>query len=147
MMRVDFGSVEANLKNKLKQSQEEAVKRKLTSIAFDATQWSKRGGNLASSGVGRGGGVDTGAYITSFSFNVGRGRPRGRSSRGRPRNQSPDQKAMQGYSLLLEDINRLDLKNTTSLTLRNGSPHATVVEYKHGLNVFGKLKVKYGNRR
>ena len=29
--------------------------------------------------------VDTGAYITSFSYGVGAGRPRGKSSEGRPK--------------------------------------------------------------
>ena len=33
--------------------------------------------------------VDTGAYITSFSFSTGAGRPRGKSSRRKQGNQPP----------------------------------------------------------
>lgn len=147
MMKVNFGKVEQRLKTKLNEAQEEKVRRTLYDMAFDATQWSKRGDNFGSKGVGRGGGVDTGAFITSFSFNVGRGRPRGKRSSNRARRQNPEQMAQEGYQLLVNDINRLNLKGTTALSLRNGSPHARVVEYKHGLFVFNRLKVKYGKRR
>ena len=35
--------------------------------------------------------VDTGAYITSFSYGVGAGRPRGKSSEGRTKKQADDE--------------------------------------------------------
>ncbi len=123
---------------------EEIVKLRLVSIARDAIDYSKVGSNPASNGVGKGGGVDTGAYITSFSFITGRGRPRGKSSRGKPRRQDPERMGAIGLDQLMSDIRKVDLKNTTSIVLNNGAPHADIVEYKHGLLVFSKLRNKYG---
>ena len=123
---------------------EDAARTYFTNIARDAIQNSKLGSNPKSRGVGRGGGVDTGAYITSFSFITGRGRPRGKSSKGRPRNQSPDKMGAIGLEQLMSDLQRVDFKNTTKVVLNNGAPHASVVEFKHGLLVFSKLRNKYG---
>lgn len=106
----------------------------LESIAQSAIQFAKGGY----------GGVDTGAYITSFSFITGRGRPRGKSSHGRPRGQSPDRMARIGLDQLLADLRKVDLKTTTSITLSNNAPHADIVEYKHGKYVFSKLRKMYG---
>jgi len=89
--------------------------------------------------------VDTGAYITSFSFNVGAGRPRGKSSKNKPRRQSPQQKAAEGRENLQRDIDKLpDLVNKESVQLRNEAPHAQVVEDKHGYKVFAKVRREYG---
>ncbi|MDA9812232.1 hypothetical protein N9C03_00330 [bacterium] len=89
--------------------------------------------------------VDTGAYITSFSFNVGAGRPRGKSSKNKPRRQSPQQKASEGRENLQRDIDKLpDLINKEAVQLRNEAPHAQVVEDKHGYKVFAKVRREYG---
>jgi len=94
--------------------------------------------------------VDTGAYVTSFSYSVGAGRPRGKSSDNRPKKQSPQAMRQEGLSNLMGDINRVDLKNTTSITLRNGSPHAYDVENRGpswrrpGYKVFAKIRDIYG---
>ena len=54
----------------LKQLAEQQIERKLVDIAQTAVDLSP---------------VDTGAYVTSFSFSTGAGRPRGKSSKGKPR--------------------------------------------------------------
>jgi hypothetical protein len=130
--------------NNIEEQIEAVTEAKLVAIARDAIEFSKFGSNPASSGVGMGGGVDTGAYITSFSFITGRGRPRGKSSKGRPRRQDPHKMGDIGFQQLMSDIQRVDLKNTTSVVLNNGAPHAPYVENKHGLLVFSKLRNKYG---
>ena len=56
---------------------EDAVKEELVSIAQSAVSFSP---------------VDTGAYVTSFSFTTGAGRPRGKSSDNKPKKQNPQQK-------------------------------------------------------
>lgn len=117
----------------------------LYSIANDAV-------NLTITSVGTNtknlnvGAVDTGAYIQSFSFGIGSGRPRGKSSRKKRRGVSPSSLADDAMFNLTADIKRANLKDTTStrITLRNGSPHAYFVEYKHGYYIFAKLKRKYG---
>ena len=90
--------------------------------------------------------VDTGAYITSFSFSTGAGRPRSKSSHRKQRNQPPAQKASEGRSLLATDINRLDFNSVSVLSLRNGAPHGSSevwgVERNH--RVFERLRIKYG---
>lgn len=88
--------------------------------------------------------VDTGTYITSFSFATGSGRPRGGSSHGKPRGQSKTGKAAEGRQLLYQDIDQLDLTNTTVVTLRNGATHASYVEYKQGKLIFEDIGNKYG---
>ena len=114
---------------------EDAVKEELVSIAQSAVSFSP---------------VDTGAYVTSFSFTTGAGRPRGKSSNNKPKKQNPQQKMQEGFQNLLTDINKLDLKNTTSVQLRNGSPHAYDVENRGpswrrpGYKVFAKIRDIYG---
>jgi hypothetical protein len=88
--------------------------------------------------------VDTGTYITSFSFATGSGRPRGGSSHGKPKGQNATTKGNEGLSLLYGDIAQLDLANTTMVSLRNGSVHAEFVEYKHQHAVFERVGIKYG---
>ena len=96
--------------------------------------------------------VDTGAYITSFSYGVGAGRPRGKSSEGRPKEQDKVSMATKGLSNLLNDINSIqDFNYTDTIVLRNGSPHAMDVE-KGGpnwrltqpYNIFSRVRNKYG---
>jgi len=89
--------------------------------------------------------VDTGAFVTSFSFTVGRGRPRGKSSHGLPRRQNKSAKAREGYKLLLSDLDKVDLKGSTStIVLRNNSPHAEYVDARHGVRAYlgGSSSVK-----
>jgi len=93
--------------------------------------------------------VDTGAYVTSFSISTGAGRPRGKSSDNRPKFQNEQAMKDTGYNQLVSDINKLDLRNTTSLTFRNGSPHATDVENggptwkRVGYKVFAQIRNIY----
>ena len=89
--------------------------------------------------------VDTGAYVTSFSFAVGAGRPRGKSSANKPRGQNPEAMRKEGLANLVSDINRIpSLLDTTRITLRNAAPHAEQVEYKHGYAVFAKVRNIHG---
>ena len=93
--------------------------------------------------------VDTGAYVTSFSYSVGAGRPRGKSSDNKPKGQNAQAMRQEGLSNLMSDINKVDLKNTTSITLRNGSPHAYDVEEgtnwrRAGYKVFAQIRNIYG---
>ena len=118
----------------LKALAEQQVERKLIDMAVDAV-------GLGTMRVP----VDTGAYVTSFSFNVGAGRPRGKSSKNKPRRQSPQQKAAEGRENLQKDIDKLpDLVNKEAVQLRNEAPHAQMVEDKHGYKVFAKVRREYG---
>ncbi len=96
--------------------------------------------------------VDTGAYITSFSYGVGAGRPRGKSSEGRPKNQDEVSMATEGLNNLLNDINNIqDFNRKDSIILRNGSPHAKAVEeggadwrLTQPYKIFSQVRDKYG---
>ena len=94
--------------------------------------------------------VDTGAYVTSHSFTTGAGRPRGKSSKNKPRFQNANAMRDTGLGNLISDIRRADLKNTTSITLRNNSPHASAVEdgganwRRAGYKVFAQVRNIYG---
>lgn len=98
----------------LKALAEQQVERKLVDMAQTAVDLSP---------------VDTGAYVTSFSFSTGSGRPRGKSSKGKPR-ANPQAARSEGLSNLIKDLERIpSLLDTTSIVLRNNSPHAVAVEY------------------
>ena len=98
----------------LKAIAEQQVERKLVDMAQTAVDLSP---------------VDTGAYVTSFSFSTGAGRPRGKSSKGKPR-ANPQAARSEGLSNLIKDLERIpSLLDTTSIVLRNNSPHAVAVEY------------------
>ena len=90
--------------------------------------------------------VDTGAYITSFSFTTGSGRPRGKSSHRKQGNQPPAQKAAEGLAQLQGDLSKIDFSQASTVTLRNGAPHGSSenwgVERNH--RVFERLRIKYG---
>lgn len=114
----------------LEQRAEDAVRDKLVDIAQTAVSASP---------------VDTGAYVTSFSYTVGAGRPRGKSSANKPTGQNPQAMRQEGFNNLMKDISRIpSFKNTTKIELRNGSPHAPAVEYKHGYHVFAKVRNIHG---
>ena len=119
----------------LKSLAEQQVERKLVDMAQTAVDLSP---------------VDTGAYVTSFSFSTGAGRPRGKSSKGKPR-ANPQAARSEGLSNLIKDLERIpSLLDTTSIVLRNNSPHAVAVEYGgRGWKtppyfVFTKLRNIYG---
>lgn len=91
--------------------------------------------------------VDTGAYVTSFSLvpnNGGGGRSR--RSDNKPTGQNEQVMRDQGYSQMMEDLARISLRETTSITIRNRSPHANSVEdggpnwRRSGYGVFRKLR-------
>ena len=102
--------------DKLDKSVENAVYNKLVDIAQTTVELSP---------------VDTGAYVTSHSFQTNTSsRGRGKSSRRKPRKQNEQAMRQEGLNNLVQDINALNLSDTTKITLRNDSPHAQVVEYR-----------------
>jgi len=106
----------SKLKSKIDMAVELAVKDRLEKIAVHTI-------NISTPTV------DTGAYITSFSYGVGSGRPRGKSSEGRPKKQDKVSMATEGLNNLLNDINSIqDFNYKDTIVLRNGSPHAKDVE-------------------
>ena len=98
--------------------------------------------------------VDTGAYVTSFSYTVGAGRPRGKDSDNRPTATAPEGEMAEGYDNLMQDLARIkSIEDLDNIQLRNGSPHADDVEYgksggywknTEGYYVFAKLRDMYG---
>jgi len=134
-------------RDRIAQVTAERVEERLDDIAYYATHTALTGG-------GRGDGVDTGAYVTSFSMGrAGFGGGRGRTSKGKPRNQSPSQKKQEGYDQLKSDIAGMNLKQmiedgNARITLRNRAPHAQDVEYGENWNsagyaVFAKVRSKF----
>ena len=100
--------------DKLDETVENAVYNKLIDIAQTTVELSP---------------VDTGAYVTSHSFQTNTSsRGRGKSSRNKPRKQNKQAMRQDGLNNLVQDINALDLSSTEKITLRNDSPHAQVVE-------------------
>ena len=110
---------------------------KLYAIANDAVRTTL----TSTSNKGKIGAVDSGAYLESFSFALGSGRPRRKVYRGNQKSFNPEQLALQN---LLSDIKRVDLMSSTRITLRNGSPYARKVEYNYGYRIFAKLRRKHG---
>jgi soluble cytochrome b562 len=128
--KIDISKVFDEKIRLLEQTAEEAVRDKLIDVAQTATNISP---------------VDTGAYVTSFSYNVGAGRPRGKSSKNKSRGQNPEAKRQEGFNNLVSDINKIpNLLDSPVIVLRNGSPHATAVEYKHGYAVFARVRNIHG---
>lgn len=120
----------------LGQTAEDMVRDKLISMAQDAVTLSP---------------VDTGAYVTSFSYKTNSSsRGRGKSSKGKPRGQNPQAKRQEGLNNLVSDLNAIDLSETKSVTLRNDSPHAEAVEHGEywprtgGYFVFTQLRNRHG---
>tara|TARA_R110002126_G_scaffold4724_1_gene24633 strand:- start:2741 stop:3157 length:417 start_codon:yes stop_codon:yes gene_type:complete len=134
---LNLNKVMANLEKEVNNQVEFGIKGALVKIANTAVSVSP---------------VHTGAYVTSFSFNVGAGRPRGKSSND-PTARRRDKASARGEGLdnLMSDINRIqDFNANNTITLRNGSPHAVNVEYGEGWSstsgylVFGKIRNIYG---
>lgn len=92
----------------------EEVKNEFAAIAWDAVSFSP---------------VDTGAFVTSWSFETGKsGRPRGKSSLNRPKAPNKEDMRKEGFQNLLSDIDKIpDLESTKVAVLRNGAPHAEYV--------------------
>lgn len=124
--------------DRLEEAAEDALRDKLNAIANDAVNYT-----LGANPKGKPA-VDTGAYITSFSFAVGAGRPRGKSSKNKTRGAPVSSMAGIARSQLQADISRADLKSSTRITLRNASPHAYYVEHKNGYKIFAQLRRKHG---
>lgn len=115
---------------------EDGVKERLHSIARTAVKLSP---------------VDTGAYVTSFSYSVGAGRPRGKSSDNKPKGQNPEAKRQEGLNNLNSDIAKItDFDTKSTVVFTNGSPHARDVEHggpkwrKAGYKVFAQIRNIYG---
>ena len=115
---------------------EDGVKERLQSIARTAVKLSP---------------VDTGAYVTSFSYTVGAGRPRGKSSDNKPKGQNPEAKRQEGLNNLNSDIAKItDFDTKSTIVFTNGSPHARDVENggpkwrKAGYKVFAQIRNIYG---
>lgn len=135
MMKITLNPNFAKKLDSLEEDLTERMKISTIMMANDTINWSRPF-------------VDTGAFITSWSVTSGgRGRPRGKSSHGKPRlkgNPSAQQaKAEEGRSNLMSDISRIDFDTATRITLRNGAPHAVYVDAKHP-HVKAKLRNKYG---
>ena len=131
-------TVNASFYNKLKHLDDlavDTVKDRLEDIARTAVDLSP---------------VETGAYVTSFSYTVGAGRPRGKSSDNLPKGANLQGQRDEGYNNLLQDISRIkNIEDLDNIRLRNGSPHAYDVEYgedwrRDGYFVFTKLENIYG---
>jgi hypothetical protein len=87
--------------------------------------------------------VDTGAYITSHSITTTRGAGRGRTSANKPQGQDPNAKATEALSQLMGDIAAIP-KDQTQVFMTNNAPHANIVEYKHGYNVYSSVRNRAG---
>jgi hypothetical protein len=83
--------------------------------------------------------VDTGAYVESHSIRATRGGGRSRTSHGRPKGVDPGSKKAEARGYLEDDISALpdDMKQAY---LNNHSPHASLVEYTHGYNVYNTVR-------
>lgn len=126
-VKIDQAGLDRKLKL-LEQTAEEQAKDRLVDIAQFATSRSP---------------VDTGAYVTSFSMKHSYSSGRSRTSRDKPTQQSPEAKRQEGLSQLLGDIETLKPLEQPLVVLSNGSPHADVVEYKHGYAVFTQVKDRF----
>lgn len=133
--RVNEKSVSGKLK-KVEAKVEEAVKKELRMVADALIGQEPKG----QSGIGSP--VDTGAYITSHSFQPTGGRGgRSRSSSGKPKNQNWAEKAEEARANLYSDIEQADVTQERVGIFRNRSPHATLVENKY--NVYLKAKDRF----
>lgn len=125
-----------NKKKRLRDSPSEVLESVALNMAIDAPQMSKHF-------------VDTGAFITSWQIVDGRrrGRPRGKSSHGKPRRKG-DQNfanamASESQDQLMSDARKIDFDSASVIVLRNGAPHARYVDAKHS-KVMQQLRNKYG---
>ena len=126
-VKVNKSSVSGKLK-KLDDKLEAAVKDELKQVA-DALIGQEPKGQY-----GVGSPVDSGAYITSHSFQPTGGKGgRMRTSSNKPKNQSWSEKAQEARANLYSDIDKADVTKDKAGIFRNQSPHATAVEKKYGV--------------
>lgn len=134
--RVNDKSVSGKL-SKLGDRAESMVKEMLKDVSDSII-----GTNPETDGIGAGSPVDTGAYITSHSFQPTGGRGgRSRSSKRKPKNQSWQAKAEEARRQLYNDIEVADVSTSQTGVFRNRAPHATAVEKKH--SVYRKTKDRF----
>ena len=109
----------------------EAVKKRLLiNLAEDLVESSKQT-------------VDTGAYITSHTVSANLGSARSNVSDNLPKSQDPNAKAQESLAQMLQDINSLP-EGLEIVYISNASPHALLVEYKHGYNVYNSVRNRAG---
>lgn len=126
VVRINKASIKAKLDRAMEETEQEA-KSKLKNIAFSLTIRVP---------------VDTGAYAESFSVDTSGGRSIRRvPSSGRPRNQDMASYRNTAYSLMLSDIERIEILKSNRVQFKNGAPHATEVEARY--QVFGAAKDKF----
>lgn len=124
------------LSSRLKKIEQDLDKIKvefLTSMATDIVDYTLEANDRGKAAV------DTGAYITSHSIRSTRGAGRSRTSHGKSGGQDPQAKAAEAISMLMEDIASLP-KDAPDVYLSNNSPHANIVEYVHGYNIYGIVR-------
>lgn len=124
---VNQKSVSGKLK-KIEQLAEEYVKAELRKVADSLVDVSP---------------VDTGAYVTSHSFQPTGGRGgRSRSSANKPRQQDPTVKKEEARAQLYSDIEGAEVSSSRAGIFRNRSPHATKVESKHNVYLYAKDRAR-----
>lgn len=120
---VNQKSVSGKLK-KVEQLAEEYVKTELRKIADSLVEASP---------------VDTGAYVTSHSFQPTGGRGgRSKSSANKPSQPDDSVKKEEARAQLYSDIEGAEVSSSRAGIFRNRAPHATKVETKH--NVYLRAK-------
>ena len=132
-LQIQINSSYKRKKKLLEDTAVNAVKEKLEEIARYATNVSP---------------VDTGAYVTSFSYTIGAGRPRGKSSLNKPTGVDAESAKVEGLSNLMRDISQIrELQDIKRIELRNGAPHAEYVENGNGNSrghfVFTKIRGEF----
>ena len=125
-----------NLRKELEQHKEESITNVVLNIAETLVKLSP---------------VDTGAYVTSHSVKSNTSsRGRSKTSHGKPRGQNALNKQQEGLDNLVQDVNAIDFDGLTTITFRNDSPHAQVVEEggpnwkKPGYKVYAQIRNIYG---
>lgn len=125
--RVNQKSVSGKI-TKAEELLEEFVKRELRKVADSLVDKSP---------------VDTGAYVTSHSFQPTGGRGgRSRSSDNKPRQQDPTVKKEEARAQLYSDINTAEVSSSRMGIFRNRAPHATKVEAKHNVYLYAKDRAR-----
>lgn len=85
--------------------------------------------------------VDTGTYITSHNYQVGRtGTTIGNSSHKKPRGQPRGPFAAKGLQKLLGQIPNVVGAGLSNVTLYNNAVHSKQVETKHGYAPYGRTR-------
>ena len=113
---------------KLQQLAEDHVKNELRKVADSLVEASP---------------VDTGAYVTSHSFQPTGGRGgRSRSSANKPRQQDASVKKEEARAQLYSDIEGAEVSSSRAGIFRNRAPHATKVEAKHNVYLYAKDRAR-----